>query len=167
MTPREPLLALVGVVSALCVAMSFAGITYCYFDDPEVGGLTSLTAWTSDTWTVTTTAEFNAGLPLQVNTTGDEVKLVRATGGAPARVYTLAGGGTTAFWAYDPAANAWSTLASTLASVGAGGALFLDGGDTMYSLAGGTPRRSRCTPSRPTPGSPARTLWRTSTPGAP
>lgn len=140
MTLRQPLVALIAIVAALCVAMSFAGVVYCYFYDPELSGLNSLSAWRSSSWTVTNTTQFNAGIPIRVNTTNNEVKLNRTTGNPFAQVYALGGGGTTMFWRYDVGGNTWTTLASTLSPVSAGGALIVDGGDTLFAFAGGGTR---------------------------
>ena len=140
MTPRRSLVALIVSIAALLVVGSFAGVTYCFFVDPEMSGLNSLTAWISSSWTTTTTAEFDAGLPLQVDTTNDEVKLVRAASSTPARIFGLRGGGTNAFWAYDPVAGTWSALTNTLSTISAGGALVHGGGDRLFALAGGNTR---------------------------
>ena len=137
MKPRSLIPVLV-ICAGLFIAASFAGVTFCYFAANATSGANAATAWTSATWTETTTADFNAGLPLQVNTTGDQVTLARTASGP--YVYALRGGGQTAFWRYDVAANTWSVMSPVPAGIGAGGALAYTGGDFIYALRGGGTR---------------------------
>ena len=149
MEPRF-LLAVIVIGAGLCVIGSFAGVTSCYFAANATSGANAATAWTSATWTETTTADFNAGLPLQVNTTGDQVTLARTASGP--YVYALRGGGQTAFWRYDVAANTWSAMSPAPAAIGAGGALAYTGGDFIYALREAGPGTSTGTASRRIPG---------------
>ncbi len=134
----RPLLAVIVIVAGFCVVGTFAGNTFCYFSSNVPSHVNDATAWTSDTWSESTTAEFNAGVPINVDTTGDQVKLTLSP--PPTYVYALQGDGTTAFWRYDIVANTWSSMASTPSAIGAGGALAYTGGDYIYALRGGGTR---------------------------
>jgi hypothetical protein len=63
------------------------------------------------------------------------------TGGAMVHangyIYVLRGAGTTDFWKYDIVNDSWSSVASALDTVGAGGALCYDGSRYIYALRGG------------------------------
>jgi len=65
---------------------------------------------------------------------GDGYKIVAA----PPKIYCLQGGGTTGFWAYDPQANTWQTIAAgTPASVNYGSSLCYPGlGTKIYATRG-------------------------------
>jgi uncharacterized surface protein with fasciclin (FAS1) repeats len=134
----RPLLAVIVIVAGLCVVGTFAGDTFCYFNANQTGGTNAATAWTSDTWSESTTAEFNAGVPINADTTGDQVKLTLSP--PPAYVYALRGNGATAFWRYDITANTWATMSPVLGTINDGGAMVYTGGDYIYALRGGLTR---------------------------
>ncbi len=129
----RPLLAV--IVAGLCIVGTFAGGTYCYFSANVTSGANGATSWTSDSWNETTTAEFNAGVTLDVDTAGDQVQLTRRP-----YVYALRGNGATAFWRYDISTNTWLSMSSAPGAIGDGGALVYTGGDYIYALRGGLTR---------------------------
>lgn len=126
------------IVAGLCIVIFSFGFTGCYFNAAKSTKTLAFKAWTSDVWVTTNTTEFNAGVPVNVNTTGDQVKLNFTQGGFP-YIYGFGGGGTNIFSRYNITANTWQGMPNTLAPISYGGALTYDheGGDYLYALAGG------------------------------
>ncbi|NYT21431.1 MAG: hypothetical protein GKC07_06500, partial [Methanomicrobiales archaeon] len=126
------------IVAGLCIVIFSFGFTGCYFNAAKSTKTLAFKAWTSDVWVTTNTTEFNAGVPVNVNTTGDQVKLNFTQVGFP-YIYGFGGGGTNNFSRFNITANTWQGMPNTLAPISYGGALTYDheGGDYLYALAGG------------------------------
>ena len=109
------LIAIVSLLSLAGVLLSSGfGVTYAYFFDRETSAGNVFTAWTSQCWTQTTQAEFDAGVKTNVVTqtgTGDDGSVVLASGG---------GGGTPVPITNSPSNNSgvWSNPTNAYADSG-------------------------------------------------
>jgi hypothetical protein len=131
----RPTVLIILFTVGLCFFIAGTGYTSCYFTANLTSSPTIFKAWISDIWVTTNTTEFNAGVPVNVNTGGNEVKLNFTQAGF-SYIYSLAGGNTNNFIRYNISSNSWQGMANTLALINAGGALAFDG-SFVYALAGG------------------------------
>jgi hypothetical protein len=127
------------MVLVVCFASFSIGSTNCYFNTKVLSHPLNVSAWVSDIWITTNTSEFNAGVPLNVNTSNNEVKLNRTMTGSIPYIYGLSGGNSLNFNRYNFSTLLWQPRANTLHPINYGGALTYDyqGGNYLYALAGG------------------------------
>lgn len=132
-----PVLVIV-LLGLVLIAVS-SGFSNCVFTSNQKSDGSQLSAWVSSTWVQTNKSDFDAGVPVNVDTATSPgtVTLSLASPPSPA-IYALLGNTTTGFYRYNVTENTWTAMRATPAAVGAGGALSYTGGDYIYALRGGT-----------------------------
>ena len=121
-------------VVCLCVLLLAGGIGEVAgsFTDLETSLGNTFQAWTSTLWAQTTQADFEAGVPIRVDTKSSpgNVGLARDN-----RIFAFQGGNAN-FWTYGVPANSWVSMNAAPNPVGAGGSLAYDGVRYVYAFRG-------------------------------
>ena len=112
----------IGIIVLILVVISLSsfGSTRAYYTPRQVTGPHFISTWQSYLWNQTTQADFQAGVPVNVNISSISGSVILDNQTTAPSIYATTGSSTN-FLVYTISNNTWAARANTPASVGAGG----------------------------------------------
>ena len=127
----------IGIIVLILVVISLSsfGSTHAYYTSRKVTGPHLISTWQSNLWTRTTQADFQAGVPVNVNISTISGSVILENQTTTPSIYATTGSSTN-FLVYIISNNTWAARANTPGNVGAGGGVRYIGLGNISALRG-------------------------------
>jgi hypothetical protein len=124
------------VLTLVVISLSTFGTTHAHFTSRQVTGPHLISTWQSYFWTQTSQADFEMGVPVNVNTSASSGSVTLDNQTTTPSIFATTGSSRN-FLQYFVSNNTWVTRAITPANVGAGGGARYIGQGNISAIRGG------------------------------